>query len=62
MEFPIDTIKSITGAMKIVTESADIIKWIINEYQKRRDSHQSNETQDDEKMDNCFLKTLYILT
>ena len=61
MEFPIDIIESIPGAMKTVTQSADIIKWIINKYQERKDSHQSNEPQDDERMDECFLKTLYAL-
>lgn len=61
MEFPIDIIESITGPMKIVTQSVDIARWIANKYQQRRDSRQSTETQDDERMDDCFLKTLYIL-
>lgn len=61
MEFPIDIIESITGPMKIVTQSVDIAKWIANKYQQHRDSRQSSETQDDERMDDCFLKTLYIL-
>ena len=61
MEFPIDIIESIPGAIKTVTKSADCIKWIINEYQKLRGSRQSNETQDDEGMDECFLKILYAL-
>ena len=62
MEFPIDIIESITGPMKIVKQSVDIARWIANEYKQHRDSRQSSsETQDDEKMDDCFLKTLYIL-
>ena len=61
MEFPIDIIESITGPMKIVTQSVDIARWIANKYQQHRDSRQSSETQDDERMDDCFLKTLYIL-
>ncbi len=62
MEFPIDIIESITGPMKIVKQSVDIAKWIANEYKQHRDARQSSsETQDDEKMDDCFLKTLYIL-
>ena len=61
MEFPIDIIESIPGAMKIVTQSVDIAKWIANQYRQHRDSHQSSETQDNERMDDCFLKTLSVL-
>ena len=61
MEFPIDIIESITGPMKTVTQSVDIARWIANKYQQHRNSRQSNETQDDERMDDCFLKALYIL-
>ena len=61
MEFPIDIIESITGPMKIVTQSVDIARWIADKYRQHRDSRQSSETQDDERMDDCFLKTLYIL-
>ena len=61
MEFPIDIIESITGPMKTVTQSVDIARWIANKYQQYRNSRQSNETQDDERMDDCFLKTLYVL-
>ena len=42
MEFPIDIIESITGPMKIVTQSVDIARWIANKYQQRRDSRQSS--------------------
>ena len=61
MEFPNDIIESITGPMKTVTQSVDIARWIANKYQQHRNSRQSNETQDDERMDDCFLKALYIL-
>ena len=61
MDFPIDIIESITGTMKTLTQSVDIAKWIAKEYRQHKDSRQSGETQDDERMDGCVLKTLYIL-
>lgn len=61
MENQIDIIESITGAIKAVTQSVDIAKWIANKYQQSRESRQSDENKDDERMDECFLKTLYIL-
>ena len=61
MGFSIDTIESITGAMKIVTQSVDIARRIADKYKQHRNSRQSDETQDDERMDDCFLKTLYVL-
>lgn len=60
MDFPIDLIESIPGAIKTVTQSVDIAKWIADQYQKRRASREPNETQDDDSMDDCFLKTLYL--
>ena len=48
MGFPIDIIESITGSMKIVTQSVDIARWIANKYQQHKNSRQSSETQDDE--------------
>lgn len=61
MDFPIEMIESIQGVVKIVNHSVDIAKRIADKYQQRRDSRRSSKTQDDEGMDNCFLKTLYIL-
>ena len=61
MDFPIDLIKEIPGAIKTVKQFVDIAKWISDQYQKRRASRDPNETQDDDRMDDCFLKTLYLL-
>ena len=66
MEFPIDIIEKMPSVIKTVTEAVDIARWIANEYQKRKESRQFNETQDnepqnDERMDDCLLKTLHTL-
>ena len=61
MENPIDLIESIPGAITAVKKSVEFTKWIIDEYQQRRKARQSSENEDDERMDECFLKTLYIL-
>ena len=61
MENPIDLIESIPSAIKTVAQSVDIAKWIADQYQKRRASRPGNEPQEDDSMDDCFLKTLYLL-
>ena len=61
MDFPIELIKEISGAIKTVTQSVEIARWISDQYQKRRASRDPDENQDDERMDECYLKTLYLL-
>ena len=61
MDFPIDMIESITGAMKTLTQGADIARWIADKYQKRSASRPGGKPQGDDSMDDCVLKTLYLL-
>ena len=61
MENPIDIIESIPGAIKTVTQSWDIAQWIADQYKKRRQSRPDNDPQDDDSMDDCVLKILYLL-
>ena len=61
MDFPLDLIEAIPRAIKTVTQSVDLAKWIADEYQKRRAPRPGNDPQDDDSMDDCFLKTLYLL-
>lgn len=42
----------------VIKTAVEIAKWIRDEY---RESRQSQETQDDERKEECVLKTLYIL-
>ena len=52
MEFPMDLIESIAGP---------IIKLVVNRYEQHRSTRQDRETSEGKRMDDCFLKTLYIL-
>ena len=65
MEFPIDLIKEIPGAIKTLTQAVDLAKWIADRYKEHREkrsaSREPHETQEDDSMDDCFLKTLYLL-
>ena len=53
MDFPIES--------SVIKTAFDIAQWIGNEYQKRRMSRPDNDPQDDDRMDDCVVKTLYIL-
>lgn len=53
MDLPIESI--------VIKTAVEIAKWLGNEYQKHRASRPDNDPQDDDRMDDCVVKTLYIL-